>query len=440
MKKTYLADGPDDDADDVTTKDGLLAHLGKMKDGLKESISKDLDVTAKAAAETLVTEKMEAITTMETRLKAMEDSATSVEVIKKLEEDMATTIKAFDLLQTRMKGQPVGTQNKIKSLGEVFKEKMEEHGVVWDETGKASSGGEIEKALKSQGGSYVIKLGPVNLKAQGADMTLANSLTGDSVATYNQRQSLIPGQNVNFRDLMPTVMSPTGLYVTYSEDTGETNNITNQTEGSTKGQNEYDFTELKTVAKYQSGFAVFSKQLLKFLPFMEGTLTRALLRDFYKSENAYFFSTVSGAATGSTSGGTSPDDIKQLVNVIAAQKDANFKVDYVLVSNAVMCRLIISTYTTGYYAGAGAVAVGMGGVITIWGVPIIAASWVTANYALLIDSDYLERVEVEGLNIAFSFEDASNFRQNKVTARIECFEEVNFMRPASGSYMNLGAS
>jgi hypothetical protein len=47
---------------------------------------------------------------------------------------------------------------------------------------------------------------------------------------------------------------------------------------------------------------------------------------------------------------------------------------------------------------------------------------------------------VEGLNIAFSFEDSVNFRQNKVTARVECMEEVNLMMPQSAIYMNLGAS
>lgn len=425
--------------DNILTKDDVLKELA----GLKESLETTLKDSSKEEIASQVGEAKEAF---EKQIKELSGKVGTSEELAEIKKEMAEIVrrsqiteKAFDMLQTRLKdskGQPAI----IKSLGEVFKEKMEEQGVKWDNEGGNGNGGEIERALKSANGSFVIKLGPVNLKAQGADMTLANSLTGDAVATYNNRQSIIPGQKINFRDLMPTTMSPTGLYVTYSEDTGETNNITNQTEGATKGQNEYDFTELKTVAKYKAGFVVFSKQLLKFLPFMQNTLTRALLRDFYKVENADFFTIVSAAATGSTSGGTNPDNVRQLVNVIAAQKDANFDPSYVLVSNTVMASLIISTYTTGYYAGAGAVAVGEGGVITIWGVPVISASWVTAGHALIIDASYLERVEVEGLNIAFSFEDASNFRANKVTARIECFEEVNFMRPASASYIDLGAS
>ena len=323
-------------------------------------------------------------------------------------------------------------------MGEAIAEKMLEIGKV-DEQGNYKSD-EIEKALGSAGGSFSLKLGSVNLKAQGSDMTLANSLTGDPVATYNQRQAIIPSQKVNIRDLMSTVQSPTGLYVTYTEDAGGTNNIAKQTEGALKGQNEYHLTELKTVASYIAGFTVFSKQLLKFLPFMQNTLVRMLLRDFYKKENNTFFTSISGAATGSTSAGSSPDDILQLITLIGAQLDTDYNVSFVVVSNSLMARLISGTYSKGYYPGAGSVVLNDSRGLTLFGVPVVAASWVPANYALLIDSDYLERVEVEGLNVTFSFEDSDNFRRNKVTAKVECMEEVNVMVPKSLIYMNLGAS
>lgn len=415
-----------DETKDVLTKEGLISHLADMKAALETSLKEDAN---KAIAET-IKEKMEAVTAMEATVKEIKDNTPAPDVLQKLQDDMKTTIKAFDLLQNRVKGFKIGgEERRIKSFSEAFGDKLND-----PETLK-----ELEHALKSPGGSATLKLGPVSMKAQGSDMTVANSLTGDPVATYNQRQAIIPSQKVNFRDLVPTVQSPTGLYVTYREDTGETNNITQQTEGATKGQNEYDLTEVKTVNKYIAGFSVFTKQLLRNLPFMQGTLTRMLLRDFYKAENSYFFTTVSGAATGTTSGGTSADDISQLITLIGAQKDTNFNVSFVVVSNALLARLINNTYTKGYYPGAGAVTLAGEG-IQIWGVPVIGASWVTANYALFIDSDYIERVEVEGLNVAFSFEDSVNFRQNKVTARVECFEEINLMRTESAIYMNLGAS
>jgi hypothetical protein len=408
---------------DILTKEGLIAHLAELKTGLETTLKTEV----KDSVVDSIKEKMEAIDAMAITVKELQDSATKPEVLAKLQEDMATTIKAFDLLQSRMKGFKFGGEKKsILTVGEALGEKLSTPGAIED----------IEKQLKSAGGSAVLKLGPVSLK----DMTVASTLTGDPVATYNQRQAIIPSQKVNFRDLIPTVQSPTGLYVTYKENAGETNNIAVQTDGVTKGQNEYALTEVKTVSNYIAGFAVFTKQLLKNLPFMQGTLTRMLLRDFYKKENAHIFTAVSGAATGSTSAGTSPDDIKQLIALIGAQLDTDFNVSFVVVSNQTLARLISDTYSTGYYPGAGSVVLSDGRGITIFGVPVVGASWVTANYALMIDSEYLERVEVEGLNIAFSFEDSVNFRQNKVTARVECMEEVNLMMPQSAIYMNLGAS
>lgn len=408
--------------ENVLTKEGLINHLAEMKTALETTLKTEVKDTVIDS----IKEKMEAIDAMAVTVKELQDSATKPEVLAKLQEDMATTIKAFDLLQSRMKGFKFGGEKKsILTIGEAIAEKLSTDGAI----------DEIEKQLKSAGGSAVLKLGPVALK----DMTVASTVTGDPVATYNQRQAIIPSQKVNFRDLIPTVQSPTGLYVTYKETAG-TNNIGVQTDGATKGQNEYALSEVKTVNKYIAGFAVFTKQLLKNIPFMQGTLTRMLMRDFFKKENSYLFTSVSSGSTGSTSAGTSPDDIKQLIALIGAQLDTDFNVSFVVVSNTTLARLISDTYSTGYYPGAGSVVLSDGRGITIFGVPVVGASWVTANYALLIDSEYLERVEVEGLNIAFSFEDSVNFRQNKVTARIECMEEVNLMMPQSAIYMNLGAS
>ena len=360
--------------------------------------------------------------------------------IADMNEKLTKTIDGFDKMQARLKGFKInGIERKILTIGEAIGQKMLEFGKVDEKSGQFVSD-EIEQSLRSAGGSFTLKLGTVLLKVQGADMTQANSLTGDPVATYNQRQALIPAQKVNFRDLIPTVQSPTGLYVTYSENVGGTNNITTQTEGATKGQNEYDLTEVKQVAKYIAGFAVITKQLIRNLPFIQGALTRMLLRDFYKAENAYFYTTAVNAATGGTIGGTSPDDILQLIALIGAQLDTNYNVSYIVVSNTLMARLISGTYSKGYYPGAGSVVLNDSRGLTLFGVPVVAASWVTANYALLIDNDYIERIEVEGLNVTYSFEDATNFRQNKVTVKVECFEELNPMVGASIISMNLGAS
>jgi hypothetical protein len=288
----------------------------------------------------------------------------------------------------------------------------------------------MEKSLKNTG-KFRLDLSDVKT------MTLSGNLTGDSVASYAPNPAILPSQSINFRDLIPTVRSETGLYVYYREDTGATNNIAAQTEGSNKGENNYSLTEVKIVNDYIAGFSTFSKQMLKSLPFMTQTLPRMLTRDFYKAENSIFFSTVSAAATGSTTTAET-NDLLQLVDYIANQKTSNFVPSYALVSQLQMSRLLKATIAAGYYAGAGSVIVNPNGGITIWGVPVVSASWVTDDKVLIFDSAYLERVEVEGLAIEFSYENGENFQKNLVTARIECYEDINLMLTTSAIYADMG--
>lgn len=288
----------------------------------------------------------------------------------------------------------------------------------------------MEKSLKNTG-KFRLDLSDVKT------MTLSGNLTGDSVASYAPNPAIQPSQSINFRDLIPTVRSETGLYVYYREDGGLTNNIAAQTEGSNKAENNYSLTEVKIVNDYIAGFSTFSKQMLKSLPFMTQTLPRMLTRDFYKAENSIFFSTVSAAATGSTTTAET-NDLLQLVDYIGNQKAANFVPSYALVSQQQMGRLLKATIAAGYYAGAGSVIVNPNGGITIWGVPVISASWVTDDKVLLFDSSYLERVEVEGLAIEFSYENGENFQKNLVTARIECYEDINLMLTTSAIFADLG--
>ena len=361
--------------------------------------------------------------------KVINEMAENVKGIKadvsaQIDEVKASISVVKDEMQKQFDAQ-AATQKKAakkesKSINEAILEKLD---------GKF---GELEYALKSSNGSYRMDLSDIKT------MTLAASLTGDPVASYSTRQAIFPAQKVNFRDLIPTVQSTTGLYVQYRENTGETNNIAIQTEGLDKGENDYALTETKIVTDYIAGFSTFSKQMLKSLPFMTQTLPRMLQRDFFKAENAAFFTTVSAAATGSTTTAET-DDLLQLIDYIGNQKAANFVPSYALVSQTQMGRLLKATVAAGYYAGSGSVVVNPMGGMTIWGVPVLSASWVTNDKALVIDQDYIERVETESLAIEFSYENGTNFQKNLVTARIECMEDVNLMLSSSAIYATVNA-
>lgn len=327
--------------------------------------------------------------------------------------------KALDELIAAKNAKSIEAKSK-KSFGDAFADAMAE--------AFESKQAEFKNFQKDRNAKFTLELKEVGT------MTTGNNLTGDGVATYNTRQGLVPAQKINFRDLIPTTQSPTGLYVTYRE-TGTEGALTVQTEGNSKGQIDYDLTEVKVVSDYIAGFARFSKQMMFQLPFLQSSLQRMLLRDFYKKENAQFFSVVSQAATGSTTSSATVD-AEQLVDWIANQLNANFNASFALVNYSQWARLLKTKPAD--YSVPGGVIIDPAGNIRICGVPVIGASWVTDDKALIIDSDFIERVETESLRVEFSYEDADNFTKNLVTARVECFEDINLLRTDAAIYGDFG--
>lgn len=366
---------------------------------------KNIEASVKSATE--VVEKMKAanetaIAEVKNEIDAVKSAmVTADEAAKKNQEALDKLIAEKAAKKAQTKNKSFGTAF-ADSISEAFEAKQAEF-----------------KAFQKDRNAKLV----LDLKEVG-DMTLAGNLTGDGVATYNSRQGLVPAQKINFRDLIPTTVSPTGLYVTYRE-TGSEGSISVQTEGAAKDQIDYNLTEVKVVSDYIAGYARFSKQMMFQLPFLQNTLQRMLLRDFYKKENAQFFSVISQAATGSTTTSASVD-AEKLIDWLANQLAANFDASYVLVSYSQWAELLKTKPSD--YSIPGGVTIDALGNIRIAGVPVIGASWVTDSKALIVDNNFVERVETESLRVEFSYDDADNFTKNLVTARVECFEDVNVMR------------
>jgi hypothetical protein len=397
-------------------KKELMTELEGLKSALEVSIN---EKTKSEIADQLKS----VIASVDEKINAFSAATDSADSIKSMTDELATLkseqaaiLKGFDLLQTRVKNTKSNNVEEKKSFGQIFQEGLEKN---FDEIQKVKKGQPYRMELKAVG-----------------TMLLSNNLTGDGVASYSSTQAILPAQKINFRDLMSTAISPTGLYVQYRETGGE-GALAQQTEGASKGQIDYDFTEVKVVENYIAGFARFSKQMAKQLPYMQTTLPRLLLRDFYKKENALFYASVIGAATGSTTTAET-DDVKAIIDYLANQANANFNASYAIVNPTQMARLNKLLYTNGYYQGSGGVVSYPNGSISINGTPIISASWATDDKILIVDADYLERVETEAITVEFSMEDSDNFTKNLITARIECQEEVNLMLPTSAIYADLG--
>jgi hypothetical protein len=257
-------------------------------------------------------------------------------------------------------------------------------------------------------------------------MVIAN-VTGDTVASYNNRQGLVPNQKINIRDIIPTTPSPTGMFVTYRE-TGTSGAIGVQTEGQSKSAIDYSFTEIKTVSHYIAGVVDFTKQLMYALPWLQSTLPRMLLRDFYKKENDYFYSAIQTAATGDAATTGAANTAEQAIQLIANQRTANFNSSLIMADWHTWAQIMATSKGTAYGVP-GSVTIDANGNVRMAGVPIIGASFADPGAMTLWDNDELERVETETLSVTFSFENEDNFKKNKVTAKVECFEELNVLRP-----------
>lgn len=256
------------------------------------------------------------------------------------------------------------------------------------------------------------------LKTVG-DMTVAANLTGSAVATYQNQPALLPNVKVNFRSLVPSVQSATGIYKLYRE-TGTEGSISVQsTPGVAKTQIDYDFTEVTYTARYIAGYARIDKSMLQDLPFLQTSVSDMLLRDFYKTENTIFYNALSSVATGSTSTSATVA-VEKLIDYIANLLDANFTPNAITV-NARLWATLLKTKPSDYSIPGG-VTIDNNGNVRITGIPIIPASWMPANKAIVGDWSMAKRVEVDGLKVEFFEQDADNVTKNLITVRVECRE------------------
>jgi HK97 family phage major capsid protein len=265
-------------------------------------------------------------------------------------------------------------------------------------------------------------------------MTLSASLTGDAQASYALNASVLPSQAVNFRDLVPTVRSESGLYVFYKE-TATTNNIAAQTEGSNKGENNYALSEVKVVNDYIAGFSTFSKQMARSLPFLSTTLPRMLTRDFYKAENSAFYTTVSTAATGSTTTSATVD-AEQIIDYVANLEANDCTPNGIEVNPNQWPRLV--TTKPADYSGPGGFTIDANGNIAIAGIPVYKSSFITDDKVLVGDWTYAKRVVVDDLSVEFFEQDSDNVQRNLVTCRVEAREVLAIDRPDAFVYADLG--
>ncbi len=277
------------------------------------------------------------------------------------------------------------------------------------------------------------KSASLELKVVGT-MTSANNITPANaiVNTYQSGIAMIPGQMLNFSQLVPTVSSATGAYVVYRETVGE-GAIATQIEGAVKSQIDFDTAPITYNATYLAGFAKYAKQMAQDLPFLTSWLPTALRREYFIAENARFHTALAAAST-AVPAGTLGNEIERIIKVIALLEIKNFSANGVVINPADWAKIAITEKSTGAGYGLPGIVTITNGQLAVNGVNVYKANWIPANKYCVGDWSMAKKVVVDGLKVEFFEQDGDNVQRNVITARIEERNVLAFDRPDAFYY------
>ena len=335
--------------------------------------------------------------------------------------EVKTAIEAFELKNKEVIELAVkAVQDEMQTKLDAIQAHADKLDVKLQEKGKKeAAGGDAIKGAITENIDKIksIKKGAsVEVKVVG-DMGTAN-LSGDEPRDYNFDVVTFPNQKVNVADLVGNVMIDGGTYTFTREVVGE-GSISTQTEGISKTQIDYDFLNVDVSTDFLAGFARYSKKMKNNLPYLESFVPRVLRRDYAKAENANFNARLIAEATASTEIITGQNKIEMLIAEVAKLDGLDRDVNAIVMTPADYWDILITEKSTGAGYGLPGVVSLDGGVLRINGIPLLKATWVTANKYFVADWSRINKITTEGLSLDFSEEEGTNFVKNQVTARIE---------------------
>jgi HK97 family phage major capsid protein len=282
---------------------------------------------------------------------------------------------------------------------------------------------EFSKALESKSAELKdLGVGTTKLTLELKDVTLQtnNTLTGQANgaggAVINQLGSVIlPSQKVNFTDLIATVNGSQDTIRLWRE-TEETNTIARISKGAQKPEQELSVVPVDFTASYVAGIYKFEKSMMRNLPWMQQRLPEMLRRNFNKTINASFYATLYTAATAATT--TATNRIVRLVEAIAQAENSDFDVNGIILNPADFASISVNATNDGEFTLPGTV-VFSNGRLTINGVPVFKATWVTVDQFILGDWSQAYKYTTDTLKVQYFDQDVDNVQKNAITTRIE---------------------
>ena len=362
--------------------------------------------------------------------------AFSTKMEGKSKQEVKSAIEAFEL---KNKEAVDASIKAVKDEFEVQLKAIQEHADKLDVQLQAKAKSEAKNVdnIKSailESGNEIKGLSnqKVQVKAVG-DMGTAN-LTGDEPRSYNYDIVAFPSQKVNVSDLVGSVNIDGGTY-TYTRETGSEGAIGAQTEGSSKTAIDYDFATVDVATDFIAGFARYSKKMRNNLSYIASAIPNLLRRDYFKSENAAFNTTLAADATASTEIITGKTKVDMLVNEISKQEEANYDVTGIVVRPADYYGILKTPKDD-----LAAIVSYEGGVLRLNGIQLLKANWLAANKYYVGDWSRVNKINTEGLSLEFSDVEGTNFVKNNITARIESQTALAVEQPLALIYGDFTAS
>jgi len=247
-----------------------------------------------------------------------------------------------------------------------------------------------------------------------------NTLTGglaneNGGAVIRQGDAVIlPTPLVNFANLIATV--------TGSEDTiriwreaATANAVAPVVKGDAKPEQDFDIPPVVFTANYKAALYRFHKSMMRNLPWMQARLPQMLRRNFFKAENAAYYGALKAAASVYTGTGVG---VVALVEGIAQLEAADFAVNGIVLNPTDWAAISVTRDDENGFTLPSTVTF-TNGQLTINGVPVFKATFVTAGEFIVGDWTHAYMYVTDGLKVEFFEQDVDNVQKNAITTRIE---------------------
>lgn len=323
------------------------------------------------------------------------------EQIEEIKSEINTRI---DTLVAEMKAKKVeGKKREIKSFEGEFARELEERK---DELKNVGGGQKMKMELKD------VAINTNNTQTGSVESPLANE---DGGAVIRQGGGVIlPSPIVNFSNLIRTVSGSEDT-LRFWREAATSNAVAEVAKGDAKPTQVFDTPPVVFTATYRAAIYRFHKSMMRNLPWMQQRLPEMLRRNYFKAENADFYTDLLAAITATSS---TEYGIINLVETIGELEAADFPVNGIVINPADWAKLSVTRTSEDEFTLPSTVTFS-GGRLQVNGIPVFKASFVAENEALVGDWTQAYKYVTDGLKVELFEQDVDNVQKNAITARVE---------------------